>query len=76
RNFMLLPAKLVKSGRQKRLDISVCEKKWENIKRGYERIISWLKSNAPQLDLGATFTDFAISFQDHFTPKINLNCGI
>jgi hypothetical protein len=76
RNFMLLPAKLVKSGRQKRLDISVCDKKWENIKRGYERIISWLKSNAPQLNLGATFTDFAISFQDRFTPKINLNCGI
>jgi len=73
RNFMLLPAKLVKTGRQKRVDISVTEKKWQKIKVGYERIILWLNSNAPQLNLGATIANIATSFQDQFTPDLGFN---
>jgi len=73
-NFMLLPAKLVKTSRQKRIDISVNEKKWEKIKQGYERMISWLNSNAPQLNLGSTIANVAIAFRDQFTPKLEFNC--
>jgi hypothetical protein len=70
RNFMLLPAKLVKSGRQKTVHISVVEKKWERIKEGYERILYWLKSNAPQLNLGATIANIATAFQLDFNRKM------
>lgn len=76
REFMLMPAKLVKTGRQKRVDLAIVEKKWERIKEGYLRMISWIRSNAPQLNLGTTIANAAIAFQENFTPKLESNCGI
>lgn len=73
REFMLLPAKLVKTARQKRIDISVVERKWERIKLGYERMILWMKSNAPQLNLGTTMANILIAFQDNFMMKSAFN---
>ncbi len=73
REFMLLPAKLVESGRKKRIDIAIVEKKWNRIKSGYERLIKWMNSNAPQLNLSSTIANIAIAFQDQFSPKILLN---
>lgn len=70
RNFMLLPARLVRTGRRKRIDISIVEKRWKKIKKGYERIVCWLKSNAPQLNLGTTIANIAIAFPQNFTPKL------
>ncbi len=66
REFMLLPAKLVKTARQKRVDLSVANQHWEKIKLGYERILHWLKSNAPQLNLGTTMANIAIAFKGDF----------
>jgi hypothetical protein len=62
REFMLLPAKMVKSGRQKQIGISVADLSWERIKTGYERLLQWVHSNAPQLNLGATVGNVAIAF--------------
>lgn len=74
REFMLIPARLVKTSRMKRVDISVVDRSWERIKEGYLRIINWIKSNAPQLNLGATMANVAIAFRNQFPQKLELNC--
>lgn len=49
--FLLIAARLVKSGRQKELHISVGGYWWQELKDGYSRICKWLNSTAPQLDM-------------------------
>ncbi len=73
REFMLIPAKLVKTSRQKRVDISVTNRSWERIKLGYQRIINWMKANAPQLNLGATMANVAIAFRGLFEQNLLTN---
>ena len=70
---MLMPAKLVKKSRQKTIGISVAEKQWERLIAGYERLIQWLKSIAPQLKLGATIANVAIAYREQFEPKLLFN---
>ena len=48
--LLVIPAKLVESGRQKNLKLSVSEKWWDAISRAYTRLEHWLGSIAPQLD--------------------------
>ena len=48
--LLVIPAKLVESGRQKNLKLSVSEKWWDAITRAYTRLERWLGSIAPQLD--------------------------
>lgn len=54
-DLLLMPAKLVESGRQKELKLSVGEKWWSAISRAYQRLCRWLSSIAPQLNPQQTF---------------------
>jgi len=47
--FLLIAARLVQSGRQKTLQVSVSGQWWEQLKAGYQRVCQWLASTAPQL---------------------------
>jgi hypothetical protein len=50
--FLLIAARLVQSGRQKTLQVSVSGKWWEQLCDGYERVCAWLAATAPQLKTG------------------------
>ncbi|MBD3314844.1 MAG: transposase [Chitinivibrionales bacterium] len=76
RELMLLPARLVRSGRRKTVALSVADAQWERIKQGYERILSRLNSIAPRLKLGTLITNLAIGFQTISPPKSAFDCGI
>lgn len=47
--FLLIAARLVQSGRQKTLQVSVHGKWWQQLRAGYERLCAWLTATAPQL---------------------------
>ena len=47
--FLLIAARLVQSGRQKTLQVSVSGKWGEQLRAGYERVCAWLAATAPQL---------------------------
>jgi hypothetical protein len=48
--FLLIAARLVQSGRQKTLQVSVSGRWWEQLRAGYERVCAWLAATAPQLN--------------------------
>jgi hypothetical protein len=50
--FLLIAARLVQSGRQKTLQVSVSGRWWEQLRAGYERVCAWLAATAPQLKSG------------------------
>jgi len=54
-DLLVMPAKLVESGRQKTLKLSVGEKWWAAISLSYQRLERWLGSIAPQLNPQQTF---------------------
>jgi hypothetical protein len=56
--LLLIPAKLVESGRQKTLKLGVGEKWWAAIRQAYKRLQRWLTSTAPQLDVQQTFEHY------------------
>lgn len=47
--FLLIAGRLVESGRQKALALSVQGAWWQELKEGYERVSRWLRATAPQL---------------------------
>jgi len=47
--FLLIAARLVHSGRQKTLQVSVSGQWWAQLRAGYERVCAWLAATAPQL---------------------------
>lgn len=47
--FLLIAARLVHSGRQKTLQVSVRGKWWAQLRTSYERVCTWLAATAPQL---------------------------
>ncbi len=47
--FLLIAAKLVKSGRQLALCLSAQGAWWQQLRESYTRVATWLKSTAPQL---------------------------
>lgn len=53
--LLLVPAKLVESGRQKTLTLAVSEKWWAAVNQPYKRLQRWLAQTAPQLDVKQTF---------------------
>lgn len=50
--FLLIAARLVQSGRQKTLPVSVSRKWWQQLQAGYQRVCAWLAATAPQLKTG------------------------
>lgn len=53
--LLVMPAKLVETGRQKTLKLSVGDQWWASISLSYQRLQRWLASIAPQLDPQQTF---------------------
>ena len=49
--LLMLPARVVRSGRQKKVKLAVSEKVKEFLKSAYERLERWLGSTAPQLTM-------------------------
>ena len=52
--LLMLPARIVKSGRKKTVKLSVGEKLKALLKAAYKRLHQWLSSTAPQLSLNRT----------------------
>ena len=53
--LLVIPAKLVESGRQKTLKLSVGETWWRALSRAYARLQRWLAATAPQLSVQQSF---------------------
>jgi hypothetical protein len=49
--FLVIAARLVASGRQRTLQVSVQGRWWEALKAGYTRVAHWLATTAPQLKI-------------------------
>jgi hypothetical protein len=49
--FLIIAARLVKSGRQLAVQLSVKDTWWLQLKAGYQRVALWLATTAPQLKL-------------------------
>ncbi|HEY4302595.1 MAG TPA: IS1380 family transposase [Candidatus Didemnitutus sp.] len=49
--FLVIAARLVQSGREKALLVSVHGRWWEQLKAGYTRVAQWLAATAPQLKI-------------------------
>jgi hypothetical protein len=50
RDFLFLAAQVVQSGRQRRVKLAVKAAWWTTLKACYERLRTWLRSTAPQLE--------------------------
>lgn len=55
REVLMFPAQLTESGREQTLQIAVMDQFWDVLQEGYERLIKWLKSTAPQLTSSTSF---------------------
>ena len=55
RDFLLLAAQLVESGRQRTVKLAVSAQWWNVLKGCYERLRTWLSSTAPQLEAQGNF---------------------
>jgi len=53
--LLLIPAKLVESGRQKTLKLAVSDKCWTAIAAAYRRLQTWLRQTAPHLEVQQSF---------------------
>jgi len=53
--LLVIPAKLVESGRQKTLKLSVGDTWWRALSRAYARLQCWLAATAPQLSVQQSF---------------------
>ena len=56
--LLLMPAKLVASGRQRTLNMSVGKKWWAALSQAYTRLQRWLCRTAPQLDVQQTIENY------------------
>jgi hypothetical protein len=66
--LLLIPAKLVQSGRQKTLKLAVWEKWWAAIRQAYKRLKRWLARTAPQLDVQQTIERY-LCWHNPFSPE-------
>ena len=81
--LLLIPAKLVESGRQKTLKLGVGQRWWTAISQAYMRLQHWLERTAPQLEIQQTFERY-LCWNNPFSPDNWLanpsppypNCGI
>lgn len=79
REVLMFPAQLTESGRELTLQVSVLDRFWEALRSGYERLVLWLSSTAPQLTASNLFEDWGRALMPP-SPPINpklllLNCG-
>jgi len=50
--FLLMAARLVKSGRELKAKVSVVGEWWRMVSDGFERVCTWLEATVPQLEFG------------------------
>jgi hypothetical protein len=50
KDYMLIASQVVETARGKYLKMTVNNALWKRIEQGYQRLIAWLKSTAPQLE--------------------------
>lgn len=55
RQFLILAAQLVKSGRQRLVKIAVTTEAWRVLRTCYERLSEWIRTTAPQLERQQSF---------------------
>jgi hypothetical protein len=70
--FLLMAGRLVQSGRQKALALSVQGRWWEELKEGYKRVLAWLRTTAPQLKQWVPQPPPLLPAQPSLLPS---NCG-
>lgn len=58
RDFLLMAAQVIQSGRQKKVKIAVPKKWWKSLRSAYTRLSQWLSQTAPQLDLQAQMSRY------------------
>lgn len=79
KDFLLIAAQLVESGREHVLKMAACENMWSKIQVGYQRLIAWLKSTAPQLGLSGCHQAWSVAMSNTFKPPgtniLAYNCG-
>jgi hypothetical protein len=63
--FLLIAARMVKSGRERVVKISVADDWRKVIRDGYRRVCWWLNSTAPQLEGGVGFFNFPTATMHH-----------
>lgn len=51
KEILFVASSLTRSGRETTLKMSVCDRLWEKIRMGYQRLLAWLYRTAPQLKL-------------------------
>jgi hypothetical protein len=66
--LLLIPAKLVQSGRQKTLKLAVSEKWWAAIRQAYKRLKRWLARTASPLDVQQTIERY-LCWHNPFSPE-------
>ena len=66
--FLLIAARLVKSSRQRSLQIAVTQGWWDELKLGFQRLCDWIRSTAPQLNIQSKNTADFSCLKLHSTP--------
>lgn len=51
KNFLMFTGKLINHGNQKTIKIAVADRIIDKVKEGYQRLLDWISSTAPQLNL-------------------------
>jgi hypothetical protein len=68
KEFLFAASSLTRSGRETTLKMSVSDRIWERIRDGYQRLLSWIHSTAPQLKLDGIGGRLTNAF-------VNAECG-
>lgn len=63
--FLLIAARLVESGRQKEMQVSISGGWADQLRTGYTRITEWLRTTAPQLKYRMTADDHDLASVGH-----------
>ena len=73
--LLLIPGRIITSGRQKTVVLSVGEKLKKLLIQAYKRLQAWLKTTAPQLRLYGSKPPPWTLFYNPKAPDIDPNCG-
>lgn len=73
KEFLMLASSLTRSGRETTLKMSVSDKLWKRIRVGYDRLLYWLRSTAPQLKLNGGFGAWPIALAGIVDPPESEN---
>jgi hypothetical protein len=70
REFLLLPAQYIESGRSRYVQLSASDVLWKKIRSGYERLKLWLSQIASQLEIGTQIATFGYAIGQNSDPPL------